>query len=91
MLILCKIYQREPRRISESRQDHIGRVLGDLSSSFLASSGSEIACFFLGTVCGTPAVRNFALVAGTAVTINFILQMTCFIALLSLDDKRQEV
>ena len=38
-----------------------------------------------------PAVHAFAMYAGLALTIDFFLQMTCFVALLTLDIRRQEV
>lgn len=38
-----------------------------------------------------PAVRTFALTSGLAVVLDFLLQMSAFVALLSLDSKRQEV
>lgn len=38
-----------------------------------------------------PAVNTFAMYATIAVFIDFILQITAFIALLSLDDKRYQV
>ena len=38
-----------------------------------------------------PAVKAFALYAGMALLLDFLLQITCFISLLSLDTARQEV
>lgn len=38
-----------------------------------------------------PAVHTFSLFAGMAVLIDFLLQITCFVSLLGLDLKRQEV
>lgn len=38
-----------------------------------------------------PAVRTFSLFAAVAVFIDFLLQITCFVSLLGLDIKRQEV
>lgn len=38
-----------------------------------------------------PAVKAFALYAGMALLLDFMLQMTCFIGLFSLDTARQEV
>lgn len=38
-----------------------------------------------------PAVRTFSLFAGLAVFIDFLLQISCFVSLLGLDTKRQEV
>lgn len=37
-----------------------------------------------------PAVKSFALYAALAVLVDFILQMTAFVALLSLDTRRQD-
>lgn len=37
-----------------------------------------------------PAVKTFALYAALAVLMDFILQMTAFVALLSLDARRQD-
>lgn len=37
-----------------------------------------------------PAVRTFALYAALAVLMDFMLQMTAFVALLSLDARRQD-
>ena len=38
-----------------------------------------------------PAVRAFALYAGMSLLINFVLQMTLFVSLFSLDVAREEV
>ena len=35
-----------------------------------------------------PAVRAFALYAAGSLTINFIMQITCFVSMMSLDQKR---
>ena len=44
----------------------------------------------LATSVGMPAVKNFAYYGAGAVLINFSLQMTCFIGLLALDQRRLE-
>lgn len=38
-----------------------------------------------------PAVRTFALTSGLALILDFLLQMSAFVALVSLDSRRQEV
>lgn len=38
-----------------------------------------------------PAVRTFALTSGLAVILDFLLQMSAFVALVALDARRQEV
>lgn len=44
-----------------------------------------------GALSVMPAVHTFSLFAGLAVLIDFLLQITCFVSLLGLDIKRQEV
>uniref|UniRef100_A0A2K6R0X6 NPC1 like intracellular cholesterol transporter 1 n=1 Tax=Rhinopithecus roxellana TaxID=61622 RepID=A0A2K6R0X6_RHIRO len=83
-------YQRLPRRPGEPREVHIGRALGKVAPSMLLCSLSEAICFFLGALTPMPAVRTFALTSGLAVVLDFLLQMSAFVALLSLDSKRQE-
>lgn len=43
-----------------------------------------------GALSTMPAVKTFALYAALAVLMDFILQMTAFVALLSLDARRQD-
>uniref|UniRef100_A0A4X2K4U6 NPC1 like intracellular cholesterol transporter 1 n=1 Tax=Vombatus ursinus TaxID=29139 RepID=A0A4X2K4U6_VOMUR len=83
-------YQRLPRLSGEQLETHIGRVLGSVAPSMLLCSLSEAICFFLGALTQMPAVRTFALTAGMAIIFDFLLQMSAFVALLSLDSKRQE-
>ncbi|XP_004630599.1 Niemann-Pick C1-like protein 1 [Octodon degus] len=83
-------YQRLPRMPGEGREAHIGRALGSVGPSMLLCSLSETICFFLGAISPMPAVRTFALTSGLAVLLDFLLQMTAFVALVSLDSKRQE-
>ena len=90
IFILVQTYQREPRKKFETHAEHIGRITGDVAPSMLLSSVSESTCFFLGALTDMPAVRAFALYAGMALAINFLMQVTCFIALISLDTERQE-
>lgn len=43
-----------------------------------------------GALSTMPAVKSFALYAAVAIILDFVLQMTAFVALLSLDCKRQD-
>uniref|UniRef100_A0A8C3YD10 NPC1 like intracellular cholesterol transporter 1 n=1 Tax=Catagonus wagneri TaxID=51154 RepID=A0A8C3YD10_9CETA len=83
-------YQRLPRNPGEQREAHIGRALGRVAPSMLLCSLSEAICFFFGALTPMPAVRTFALTSGFAVLLDFLLQMSAFVALLSLDSRRQE-
>ncbi|KAK0092687.1 hypothetical protein PV326_000847, partial [Microctonus aethiopoides] len=89
VFILVQTYQREGRRPNESIPDQIGRTLGQVGPSMLLTSVSESCCFFLGGLSDMPAVKAFALYAGMALLIDFLLQITCFVSLLTLDTIRQ--
>ncbi|XP_055296327.1 NPC intracellular cholesterol transporter 1-like isoform X2 [Sitodiplosis mosellana] len=89
IFILVQTHQREPKEPNETHANHIGRVLGKVGPSMLLTSISESCCFFLGALSDMPAVRAFALYAGLALIVDFILQITCFVSLLSLDAQRQ--
>ncbi|KAJ8020679.1 NPC intracellular cholesterol transporter 1 [Holothuria leucospilota] len=89
IFILVQAYQRgyNPK---EKVQDQVARVLGEVGPSMLLTSTSESVAFYLGALSDMPAVKAFSLYAGTAVLVNFLLQITCFVALLSLDSVRQK-
>ncbi|XP_043485324.1 NPC intracellular cholesterol transporter 1 isoform X2 [Leptopilina heterotoma] len=89
IFILVQTNQREGRRPNESIPEHIGRTLGQVGPSMLLTSVSESCCFFLGSLSDMPAVRAFALYAGMALLVDFLLQITCFVSLLTLDTFRQ--
>ncbi len=91
IFILVQTYQRDPRRgATETHAEHVGRVVGEVAPSMLLSSVAESTCFFLGALSDMPAVRAFALYAGMALLIDFLMQITCFVSLLALDMARQE-
>ncbi|XP_017782929.1 PREDICTED: Niemann-Pick C1 protein isoform X2 [Nicrophorus vespilloides] len=89
IFILVQTHQRELRKPNETHAEHIGRILGQVGPSMLLTSVSECCCFFLGSLSDMPAVRAFALYAGMALLFDFLLQITCFVGLLSLDTQRQ--
>lgn len=90
IFILVQGYQREPASEDETVEERVARVVGKLGPSLLLASITEATCFFLGGLTSMPAVRTFALYAGLALLIDFLLQITGFVALLTLDAKRQE-
>lgn len=90
IFILVQTHQRDSRKTDETLEEHIGRVLGEVGPSMLLTSVSESCCFFLGSLSDMPAVRAFALYAGMALLFDFLLQITCFVSLLTLDTLRQE-
>ncbi|KAF7694921.1 NPC1-like intracellular cholesterol transporter 1 [Silurus meridionalis] len=83
-------YQRDVRKPGEAREEQIGRVLGNVAPSMLLCSMSESVCFFFGALSTMPAVKSFALYAALSILLDFLLQMTAFVALLSIDARRQD-
>jgi len=70
--------------------ERVARALGRMGPSILLSATTETTAFALGCAVGMPAVRNFAAYAAGAVLINAILQVTMFIAVLALNQRRVE-
>lgn len=91
IFIMVQAFQHDgQRRPGESLEEQVGRIVGEVGPGMLMTTISESACFFLGAVTDMPAVRTFALFAGMALFIDFVLQITCFVSLMTLDAKRQE-
>ncbi|XP_014484242.1 PREDICTED: Niemann-Pick C1 protein-like [Dinoponera quadriceps] len=90
IFILVQNYQRNPRHNGETIAEHIGRILAAVGPSMLLTSMSEFFCFLIGAFSSMPAVNTFAMYASLSILFNFLLQITAFIALLSLDSARYE-
>lgn len=74
-----------------SAEERIARALGRMGPSILLSASCQTVAFGLGAAVGMPAVRNFAIYAAGAVAINAMLQITVFVAFMTLDLRRIEV
>lgn len=68
----------------------IAKALGRMGPSILLSASTETIAFALGIFVGMPAVKNFAIYAAGAVFINAVLQVTMFVSVLALNQKRVE-
>ena len=82
--------QRSTQPEGFSKEQQIAEVVGKVGPSVLLTSMSESLAFFLGAMTTMPAVRIFSLYAALAVLIDFLLQMSLFVSLLTLDVKREE-
>ena len=85
----------ELERVNQSHPDEevdvrIAKALGRMGPSILLSALTETVAFVLGVFVGMPAVKNFAIYAAGAVVINAILQVTMFVAVLALNQRRVE-
>lgn len=74
----------------EEIETRIAKALGRMGPSILLSASSETIAIALGAFVGMPAVRNFAVYAAGAVFVNAVLQVTMFVSVLTLNQKRVE-
>lgn len=85
----------EFERVNVSHPDEevdtrIAKALGRMGPSILLSASTETIAFALGAAVGMPAVKNFAAYAAGAVLINALLQVTMFVSVLALNQRRVE-
>lgn len=91
--IFLIVHEFERVNISDADEEirfRIAKALGRMGPSILLSASTETVAFALGVFVGMPAVRNFAIYAAGAVFINAILQVTMFVSVLALNQKRVE-
>jgi predicted RND superfamily exporter protein len=62
--------------------------LKEIGPSIFTAAFCEALAFFIGMLTDVPALYSFCLVAGIAVLVDFVLQLTLFIPALTLDGKR---
>jgi len=74
----------------EEVETRIAKALGRMGPSILLSASTETIAFALGVAVGMPAVKNFAAYAAGAVLINALLQVTMFVSVLALNQRRVE-
>jgi Niemann-Pick C1 protein len=74
----------------EEIDERVARALGRMGPSILLSASTETVAFAMGCFVGMPAVKNFAAYAAGAVLVNAILQVTMFVSVLALNQRRVE-
>lgn len=87
-LIVHEFERTNDEHPGEKLEIRIGKAMGRMGPSILLSASCETLAFALGAIVTMPAVRNFAVYAAGAVFINAVLQVTMFVAVLSLNQKR---
>lgn len=89
-LIVHEFERVNASHVDEPVEHRMSRTLGRMGPSILLSASTETMAFALGAFVGMPAVRNFAIYAAGAVFINAVLQVTMFISVLALNQRRLE-
>jgi len=85
--IIMGSFQRTDRR--KDIEERIQVTIDEVGMSIAVSKLTTIVAYFLGSTSAMPGVRWFCLYASPVIIISFIYQMTYFIALIALDDRRQ--
>ncbi|XP_054787457.1 uncharacterized protein LOC129293484 [Prosopis cineraria] len=71
-------------------EERISNALGQVGPSITLASISEILAFAVGSFISMPACRVFSMFAALAVLLDFLLQITAFVALVTFDFIRAE-
>ena len=72
----------------ENSGDRLSETLRHVGASITLASFSESLAFLLGSLTRMPAVQAFSYYASAAIFIDFLLQLTCFCAVMVLDGQR---
>lgn len=95
MFIISTAFTRAKRRLKKATNEEpdtaeaLGIALGDVAPSISAAAFSEIMAFIVGTATDVPALTDFCIQAAVAVGTDYLLQLTVFVAFLSLDERRK--
>uniref|UniRef100_A0A182W4Q6 SSD domain-containing protein n=1 Tax=Anopheles minimus TaxID=112268 RepID=A0A182W4Q6_9DIPT len=90
IFMLVHAFNRIDRDRTPETACAIGEALGQIGPSILLTSASECCCFAIGALSPMPAVNTFAWYATVALLVDFLLQISAFVALMALDEKRVE-
>lgn len=71
-------------------EQRIANALGSVGPSITMSTICEVLAFLAAALTQVPAVRHFAFVAAASVALDYFLQITAFVAFLTLDCQRME-
>jgi Niemann-Pick C1 protein len=91
IFIIVKHFEKTKYDVYPSREIRLATTISRVGPSILLTASSESIAFLLGALASMPAVKIFSLYAFMAVLIDFLLQITCFVSVLSLDDRRQDM
>ena len=87
MFLISRAERNVPANIKDM-EHRVAYALKEIGPSIFAAAFCETLAFFIGMLTDVPALYSFCLVAGLSVAADFILQITLFIAALTLDGKR---
>ena len=86
MCILAHTLQCQDTNLAVSIR--IGNALSSAGPSITLAATAEVLAFLAGVFTGMPACTTFALFAAITVFIDYIFQVTAFVAMLKMDEQR---
>lgn len=85
-------HQEQQQSPSDGNEDVtvtiIRETMEEVGTSISMTTWTTLLCFFLGSVSSIPAVEWLCFYAATTIGFDFVYQITFFIALLTLDERR---
>lgn len=88
MCILVHAVKRQP--LDMPLEERITNALVEVGPSITLASLSEVLAFAVGSFIPMPACRIFSMFAALAVLLDFLLQVTAFVAMITFDFRRAE-
>jgi Niemann-Pick C1 protein len=87
MFLISRAERNVPEFITDMEM-RIAYAMKEIGPQIFAAAFCETIAFFIGMLTDVPALYSFCLVAGLSVIMDFIFQMTIFLAILTVDGKR---
>ncbi|XP_020209143.1 NPC intracellular cholesterol transporter 1 homolog 1b-like [Cajanus cajan] len=83
MCIIVDVVKRQP--LGLPTEEKISNAMGEIGPSITLASLSEILAFAVGSFVSMPACHVFSMIAALVVLLDFLLQITAFVALVTLE------
>ena len=87
MFLISRAERSVPEHVTKMEL-RVAYALKEIGPSIFTAAFCEALAFFIGMLTDVPALYSFCLTAGVSVVADFVLQITLFIAALTLDGKR---
>ena len=88
IFILVNCFEEETNS-SQDVPTRVGLALASVGPSITLAALAESSAFMLGLMTKMPAVQAFAVYSAVAIFFDYLLQITCFVAFLTLDARRK--
>ncbi len=87
IFLICRAERNIPDYVT-AVDERIGFAMKEIGPSIFTAAFCESIAFFIGLLTDVPALQDFCLVAAIGVIADFLLQITIFVAALSIERRR---